>query len=202
MLNNLSNAGFTKLSCGLENRVTRQQTSTQLESSFRSINMQLLDWLERKLGDRQSAEDVAQAAYLATWKRAGSCEIENPNALIFKIARDLTNNEYKRRSRNSARFVNGNLDEKAIVNTADPSISPEISLVEKQELQSLLSDIELLPPKLRLAFKLNRFSEKNYSDIAIIMGVSVSSVEKYIMKALLELRKSGSAKLKVSKSSK
>lgn len=45
-----------------------------------------------------------------------------------------------------------------------------------------------LPGRIRRAFILSRFMGKNYREIAIDLNVSESSVEKYIISALAQLR--------------
>jgi RNA polymerase sigma-70 factor (ECF subfamily) len=47
--------------------------------------------------------------------------------------------------------------------------------------------LERLPDRVRAAFLLHRFEELSYSEIAKRLGVSVSSIEKYISQALKEL---------------
>jgi RNA polymerase sigma-70 factor (ECF subfamily) len=47
--------------------------------------------------------------------------------------------------------------------------------------------LERLPDRIRAAFLLHRFEELSYSEIAKRLGVSVSSIEKYISQALKEL---------------
>jgi RNA polymerase sigma-70 factor (ECF subfamily) len=45
-------------------------------------------------------------------------------------------------------------------------------------------------PKIRRVFELHRFDSLSYEEIAGRVGVSVSTVEKYVMTALAELRDS------------
>jgi len=58
----------------------------------------------------------------------------------------------------------------------------------RQDAEVSLRAIEALPEKIRRAFVLSRFEEKTYSEIATVLSVSVSSVEKYIIEALKSLR--------------
>ena len=51
-----------------------------------------------------------------------------------------------------------------------------------------MAAIENLPEKVRRAFIMNRFQEMSYREIADELGVSVSSVEKYMITALKTLR--------------
>lgn len=165
-----------------------KQTET-LDSTFRANEKRLRGWLEKRLGDSQSAEDVAQSTFLTVWIRAQSTHINNPRALIFKVARDLAYNEFKRRSRHAVPFSSINVDTaEDLQGDTTENLDSEDAYAKRQELDFVLREIQNLPPKHRQAFELNRFDGRNYSQIAKIMNVSVSSVEKYMMKSLQMLR--------------
>ncbi len=59
----------------------------------------------------------------------------------------------------------------------------------KQDIGRMQDVLLKLKPKHRHAFVLSRFKYMSNKDIAETIGVSVSTVEKYISKALLALRK-------------
>ena len=58
----------------------------------------------------------------------------------------------------------------------------------KETLSFIYQALSDLPQNQRQAFILNRAKGMTYSEIAAQMGVSVSSVEKYILEALKHLR--------------
>ncbi len=160
-----------------------------VESAISKHDRMLVRWLAQKFGDMDTAKDIAQNAYLRVWRYAETNNIDNPRALIFKTAANLAANEF--RSRRRAYFVtvaptNDDHDALELVATDDPS--PERSAVAKQDLQASMTAIMGLPKRIRRAFILSRFMGKNYQEIAIDLGVSESSIEKYIITALKVLR--------------
>src|SRR5206468_11373094 len=66
-------------------------------------------------------------------------------------------------------------------------LSPERVLLAREQVEMVRVVLEGLPDNVRAAFVLHRFEELGYSEIARRLGVSVSSIEKYISHALKEL---------------
>ena len=165
--------------------------SQDIATTYRKISESLVSWLERKLGDRATAEDIAQNVFLTVWSRSHQVTINHPAALMFKVARDLTINEYKRRERRDAPAVSADDDDcPQEASALATDLDPEITLAHKEALALTMAEIDGLPKETQIIFKLNRFEEQSYADIALQLNVSVSTVEKNMMKALSALRAS------------
>jgi RNA polymerase sigma factor (sigma-70 family) len=65
--------------------------------------------------------------------------------------------------------------------------TPERVLLDREALETVVDAIAALPPRTREVFVLHRFEEMTCNGIAEQLGISVSAVEKHIMKALREL---------------
>ena len=148
-----------------------------IERAMRREEKLLVRWLTGKLGDRDTAQDVAQSVFLRVWKFAMEQTVENPRALIFKTAGNLAINEMKRRNLLNTRLVerSAHSDRDPIEVIASSAPSPEREISTRQELQPLMDTIHQLPERPRRAFMLNRFEGKNYTEISQILGVSKSS---------------------------
>jgi RNA polymerase sigma-70 factor (ECF subfamily) len=146
----------------------------------------LLKWLTARLGNASDADDVLQAVYVRVWAYADTALIDNPRALIFKAAARLATNELVRRARGLTRHDDASDEAIEALPTADPN--PEQQALLKQDVERTLAAISDLPPRVRQAFELSRFDGKTYAEIAVDLGVSESSVEKYIIDALKRLR--------------
>jgi RNA polymerase sigma-70 factor (ECF subfamily) len=57
----------------------------------------------------------------------------------------------------------------------------------REQVDAVYSCLESLPAAVRTTLVLHRFENMTYSEIATRLGVSVSSVEKYMMRALREI---------------
>lgn len=149
----------------------------------------LVRWLTARFGDRDLARDVAQSAYLRVWRFAQEGEVENPRTLLFKTASNLAANEFRSRSlrrRHHAPLANGAEDDAREIPCDAPS--PEQAAAAREDARLSVEIIRGLPDKVRRAFVMSRFQDMSYSEIAAALGVSVSSVEKYIITALKTLR--------------
>ena len=176
----------------IDNRKTLRSDMDRSEVglAFRRHDRMLVRWLAQKFGDIETARDIAQSAYLRVWRYAQTQHIDNPQALIFKTAANLAANEFRARKRLKAlKFDSATTQRDFLVDqVASEMPSPEAVAVAKEEIAASLRAIESLPAQARRAFVLSRFEEKTYREIAGLLGVSESSVEKYIIAALKTLR--------------
>ena len=150
----------------------------------------LLRWLSSKLKSHDDAQDVLQSVYARAIAFSDVNEIENAKALIFRVAARLAVDEIRRRGRlrASQRSSDELEDQEAL--SAVPSDAPnsEQEIIAREEYESIMRALGALPEKARAAFLLNRVYGYTYAEVAAELGVSVSSVEKYMISALKVLR--------------
>lgn len=147
---------------------------------------ELLQYLRKRLGDRETAADLAQETFSRMMKYRDADDIEDRKLMLFRIANNLILEYHRGRQRHHA--VNHvSLEETGPLRAHEPSV--ESMADARQAIDTLLKrTITELPPKCRLAFMLSRFDGLSYPQIAERMGVSVKMVEKHITKALLACR--------------
>ncbi len=169
--------------------MTPEQTA-RIETAIRENESVLVKWLTRRLGDPDAAGDVAQSVFLRVWSYAATAMVTNPRALIFKTAGNLAVNEMKRRNTFNRRHImpSENDDDDAISKIAATGPTPEKETSLRQDVRKTLDAIAALPEPARTAFTMNRFDGLSYREIAKRMKVSESSVEKYMIVALKQLR--------------
>jgi len=162
-----------------------------VDGAIRRHDRMLVRWLAQKFGDIEIARDIAQSAYLRVWRYAQTQAIENPQALLFKTAANLAANEFRARKRLQLLTAQAasETSPSAIEQVVSPTPSPEAAAMAREEVAASIAAINALPEQARRAFILSRFEEKTYREIAAELGVSESSVEKYIITALKALRK-------------
>ena len=161
-----------------------------VEQAFVENQETLLRWLTKVLGDIESARDIAQATFVNVWKYCDNRRIGSAKALIFQSAINLARNELRRRGRVLA---NGIFPEDPVKlgplrDALSEDSSPEELLAIKQEMHRTMLAIGALPRNPRRAFKMHRIDGLNYREIAEEMNVSESSIEKYMIDALRQLR--------------
>jgi RNA polymerase sigma factor (sigma-70 family) len=64
-------------------------------------------------------------------------------------------------------------------------LQPEEALASRQNIDAYLAAIEALPPRCREAFVLHVFEEMSHAQVAQHMGISVSMVEKHMVRAMV-----------------
>ncbi len=145
----------------------------------------VLNLVGRMLGDPAESEDVAQNVFLQVYRSAHRYEITAKfTTWLFTIARNLSLNELRRRSRHPAESLDAAhpehehepLRQFEDVKTFTP---PESAL--HTELEAKIGQaIADLPENQRLALLLCRQDELSYEEMAKVMGCSVSATKSLI----------------------
>lgn len=125
-----------------------------------------------------------QDAYLRLAKRsAHAAAIDHPKAYLFTAARNAAVDfTAKRAVEWSYRVDAEDMSELAL--TEDPTVSLE----RRQRLARLAVLLNELPSACRTAFVMNKIEGRTHNEIARANGISVSMVEKHVMRALLHCR--------------
>lgn len=148
---------------------------------------ELLNFLARKVQDRDAAADLAQESYVRVLaiQRSGEL-IADPRALLYRIARNLIVDRHRQ-----AR-VRDHEDIDALAEPDQPHapahLQPEEAVAAGQVVDAYRAAIESLPPRSREAFILHLFDDLPQAQVAERMGISRSMVEKHIARGMLACR--------------
>jgi RNA polymerase sigma factor (sigma-70 family) len=144
---------------------------------------QLVRYLRRKLGCRANAEDVAQETLERALKASQEGTVRYPRAFLFRIAANLTINHVV-----AARRRQATLDRARSYLFAEiESKSPEQEVADRQEVALMESVVAMLPEKTRRILYLNRCEGLSQSQIATLLGISKTAVEKHMRRAMARL---------------
>nr|WP_315216514.1 sigma-70 family RNA polymerase sigma factor [uncultured Duganella sp.] len=152
---------------------------TFLGSEFRRSYGWLTASMQRLVGSRNDAEDLAASAFTELAGLDDVSHIRQPRALLTTIARRLTYEFWRRRD-----LERHYLAELALV-PEQFDASPEEVCLAVDELLRIDAALERVSAKAREAFILSQFEELGYAEIAQRLGVSVSMVRKYVAQALM-----------------
>ncbi len=153
---------------------------------------ELLRFLGARCGDPVEAEDLLQELWLKLVDlRVGP--IANGRAYLFRMANNLALDRVRRRQR-AMRRDRAWLEREpalgvAVEDRPDPAPGAEEALLEQEEGQVLRAAIATLPDGARRALVAYRFEGMAQGDIATMMGISRSGVEKHLALAMRHLRK-------------
>lgn len=138
----------------------------------------LAGWLRSKLGCPHHAADLAHDTFLRVLVRREFDTIHEPRAYLATIAHGLMVDHVRRRELERAYL-------ETIAGLPEPEApSPETRLLILEALARIDALLDGLNPKVRAAFLLSRLEGLSYPEIAAHLGVSLSSVEKYIAAAI------------------
>lgn len=139
----------------------------------------LVGWLKRRLNGGDEALDLTQDTFLKLLDRPQLLdEVREPRAWLVTVAQRLMINQARRRKLELAW-------REMLAQMPEPEVpSPEHQLSLLQVLDRLDAMLDGLNPKARAAYLLSRLDGLPYTDIAARLGVSVSSVEKYMVTAI------------------
>lgn len=150
----------------------------------------LVRFFAARTGSAATAEDLAQELFLKLSTRdRGDIAVENPVALIYRIATNLMLDRARGDARATAR--DGAWRALAHASIGDEDVAEEVpaddALASRQRLRQLIDAVAGLPPQMQRAFRLHKLEGKSHAETARIMGLSVKAVEKHISAALKTL---------------
>lgn len=145
--------------------------------------------------DEQDARDLAQEVFIEVLDSAGSFRGDaRLSTWIYRIAINKSLNHLKQQKR---RQLLERIGLRSAASDRQPEEAVEIpapngadSPLEEREMRDALRyAIARLPVSQRIAFTMHKYEELSYKEIAVVMDVSVSSVESLIHRAKLNLQK-------------
>ena len=150
----------------------------------------LVRFFAARSGSMALAEDLAQELYIkiATRDREAAI-IENPVALIYRVATNVMLDRARGENRSGARDAAWRQINHASIGVDDITEAPpaDEAAASRQRLRQLVEAVDSLPPQMQRAFRLHKLEGHSHVDTARIMGLSVKSVEKHISAALKAL---------------
>lgn len=155
------------------------------EHLFREQYTRMCNYAFRILGDKDDAEECVQSVFVALWERRSDLEINiSLKAYLYRAAHNNCLNKLKH---NKVRQRHA--DE---MQWSDPTYQPTQSdALQHEDLQrAITAGIESLPSQCQTVFRMSRFDELSYAEIARELNISVNTVENHIVKALRLMRHS------------
>lgn len=140
----------------------------------------LRNYVYYKCGDLDQAEDIAQESFIRLWQKCADVLFEKVTGFVHTVANRLFLDQV-RSKKVSLKFEKDQITQQ---NNEDPY---HILRTEefRQRIEEVISD---LPEGQREVFLLNRIEKHTYKEIAEMLGVSQTAVEKRMAKALVKLK--------------
>jgi RNA polymerase sigma-70 factor (ECF subfamily) len=152
--------------------------SSEIECLYSDHHGWLCGWLRKKLGCAHNAADLAHDTFVRVMAAHNPVALREPRAYLTTIAKGLVVDHWRRQRLEQAYL-------EAIAALPESQVpSPEFRLLILETLARIDAMLDGLQPKARAAFLLSRLEGLGHSEIARQLGVSVSSVEKYMIAAM------------------
>ncbi len=141
--------------------------------AFTSCKDGLIRSIMKMSVQQADVDDILQEAYLRAFNANKKTRIKSPQGYLFVVSRNLVLKALSRQSKEIATEIDGQL-------LGADDVSTEMELHYQIKFQAFNEALKTLPEKNRRAILLRKFYNLSHREIAKKMGVSVSSVEKYI----------------------
>jgi RNA polymerase sigma factor (sigma-70 family) len=158
----------------------RAQLVTDLASGSLHGYVQKLRRYFAKRAAVREIDDLVQEVFVRLQAASGERSVEHLDRYLFTVAASVLADKARRRTVRQE-YAHESLEERHL---PAEELSPERVLLDREALERIAAGISELPPRTREVFVLHRFEEMTFSRIAHELGISISMVEKHVMKAL------------------
>jgi RNA polymerase sigma-70 factor (family 1) len=150
---------------------------------FERYGVILYTFTYKKVRDKESAKDLVQSVYTDLWQKRSSINIKGEfRAYLFTILKNRILNEF-RHQKVSQRFVD---NFQAYINDAEDNTD---HLVRYNDFSLLIEqEIQALPEKMRIVFKLSKDDAMTRKEIAAILNLSEEAVKSRMHRAMIILK--------------
>jgi RNA polymerase sigma-70 factor (ECF subfamily) len=150
----------------------------------------LAAYFQRRIRNRAEAEDLTQEVFVRLARRPDQNNGESIEAYVFKIAASVLA-DWGRHQSSHRSSAHRSLPD-AVENLALPAVlvedrTPERVLVGREALKDIEAALAELNQRTRDIFLLSRMEHVPHRDIARVHGISVSAVEKHVLKAVAHI---------------
>ena len=171
---------MTKSRSHLSIRLNRNKPSA-ITAAFLEHSGFLKKFLAGFLPAQQDIEDVAQETYLRAYIAEQREQIEQPKAFLFRIAKNLALTSLSKKSRQITEYI----EEAGTAVVLGTAAGSDQELEAQQWLDLYCEAVANLPEKCRQVLLFRKVHGLSHGDIGERMGLSVSSVEKYLRQGVL-----------------
>jgi RNA polymerase sigma factor (sigma-70 family) len=141
-------------------------------------------YLRRFTSGAEDVEDLVQETYVRMYALQDFRNIGSPRALLFRIAH---NTAVERARRQSTQATDSVADFESL-NVYSSEAPADEQIDSRRRFESFCAAVDRLPPLCRRVFVLRKVYRLSHDEIAEILGVSHSTIEKHVAKGLLRCR--------------
>lgn len=134
-------------------------------------------WLRKRLGNAHQAADLAQDTFMRLLTREEPVAAREPRAFLTTVAQRVLFNHYRRQQLEQAYL-------EALAHAPQAmALSPEARAILLETLDAIDRLLDGLPAPVRRAFLLAQLDGLKQAEIAALLGVSLTTVKRYLVQA-------------------
>lgn len=145
----------------------------------------LRGFFEKRLRARTDVDDLVQEVFVRLAQRTDLVAIGQIEGYLFQTAANLLRDRGRRDAVRRGADAQWPQEERE----SHEGITPERVLQGRETLDGVVAALHELPERTRTVFVLHRFEEMRYPQIARHLGLSLSTVEKHMMKAMAHIKR-------------
>jgi RNA polymerase sigma factor (sigma-70 family) len=157
---------------------------TRLLDQVFSHRAALQKYLRKFVGTSDDVDDLVQEAYVRVCALPSSQVVESPRALLFRIAHNLAVD----RARQRVSHATDDVADFEPLNVFSQEAEPDEQADLRRRFESFCAVVDSLPPLCRRVFVLRKVYQLSHAEIAEVLGLSHSTIEKHVAKGLLRCR--------------
>ncbi len=151
-----------------------------LKGLFQAHGRELELFLTRQVDCPATAADLTQETFIRIAQQPLEAGSRNARSYLFRIARNLAIDHFRQESRRRTEATPAD----ALAAVRDETPAADRTLEARQRLQRLETALARLPARTQEIFRLSRIEGLTYLEIAAELGISESSVQKHLARAL------------------
>jgi RNA polymerase sigma-70 factor (ECF subfamily) len=141
-------------------------------------------YLRKFTSGAEDIEDLIQETYLRVYALPDFKAVGSPRALLFRIAHNMAV-ERARRQKSQATDSMGDLESLTVYSL---EAAADVQLDDRRRFEAFCAAVDQLPPLCRRVFVLRKVYRLSHHEIAEVLGVSHSTIEKHVAKGLVRCR--------------
>lgn len=157
---------------------------SKILKSFTQNERALKKYLRRFLSGSQDIEDAAQEAFLKAFATEIRTDVREPKALLFTAAKHVALNQIANKSNGATDFTEDLGSSDVLIDNGQANM--EAQLDGRRKLLVVSQAIASLPTNCRQVFIMRKVNGLAVKEIAKLMNISVSGVEKHVATGLVK----------------
>ncbi|MBL7157889.1 MAG: sigma-70 family RNA polymerase sigma factor [Candidatus Omnitrophica bacterium] len=172
-------------------KLAREGDTKAFEELFERYKSPILNFIYRLIGNRETAEEVTQEAFIRAYKSLGIFDPRKRfSAWIYTIARNLAKNALRDkkyfRDVSLEKAISGEGEDIKLKHVlSDPNPRPDEIALDEELSRNVQAVLKKLPAELREVITLCNIEQMTYKEASKILGVSEATVMNRLRKAKL-----------------